>query len=162
MALQRKWDQHNVLVEKMSEIIREYGLASHVAEELQRSMGVERVEVCGENYTAVNNDCVLETRQIAENSAHLILTSIPFSTQYEYTPSYNDFGHTDNNEHFWQQMDFLVPELLRVLKPGRVAAIHVKDRIVPGGLTGLGFQTLYPFHADAIRSFQKHGFAFLE
>jgi hypothetical protein len=47
------------------------------------------------------------------------------------------------------------------LQPGRVAAVHVKDRIVPGGINGLGFQTLYPFHCDAIAHFQKHGFAFL-
>ena len=71
--------------------------------------------------------------------------------------SFNDFGHSDDNEHFWRQMDFLTPELVRVLQPGRVAAIHVKDRIAPGGLTGLGFQTLQPFHAEAIFHYQKHG-----
>jgi hypothetical protein len=52
----------------------------------------------------------------------LIVTSIPFSTQYEYSPNYADFGHTDDNDHFWAQMGFLIPELLRVLKPGRDAA----------------------------------------
>ena len=87
------------------------------------------------------------------DSVGLIVTSIPFSTQYEYSPSYNDFGHTDDNAHFWAQMDFLTPELLRVLQPGRVAAIHVKDRIVPGGITGLGFRTLHPFHAEAIEHY---------
>lgn len=96
-----------------------------------------------------------------ENSVGLIVTSIPFSTQYEYTPSYNDFGHTDTEDHFWRQMDYLTPEMLRVLQPGRVAAIHVKDRIVPGGLTGLGFQTVAPFSDHCVAHFQKHGFAFL-
>ncbi len=95
------------------------------------------------------------------DSVDLIVTSIPFSTQYEYSPNYADFGHTDDNGHFWEQMDFLIPELMRVLSPGRVAAIHVKDRIVPGGMTHLGFQTVYPFSDDCIRAFQKHGFAFL-
>lgn len=83
------------------------------------------------------------------------------STQYEYSPSFQDFGHTESNDHFWQQMDFLIPHLHRVLKPGRVAAIHVKDRIIPGGLTGLGFQTVYPFHADCIRHFTAHGFGYM-
>ena len=41
----------------------------------------------------------------------------------------------DSNAHFFAQMDHLTPHLLRVLQPGRVAAIHVKDRIVPGGMT---------------------------
>jgi len=74
---------------------------------------------------------------------------------------WEDFGHTDSNDHFWSQMDFLTPQLFRVMQPGRVAAIHVKDRIVPGGLSGFGFQTLHPFHAEAIAHYTKHGFAFL-
>jgi hypothetical protein len=48
-----------------------------------------------------------------------------------------------------------------VLQPGRVAAIHVKDRIVPGGINGLGFQTVSPFSDDTVVHFRKHGFAFL-
>lgn len=160
--LERKWQQHNHMVKKMTEIIREYGLThAAMAATLARSLGVERVEASGEGYTVVNNDCVLETRAMAENSIDLIVTSIPFATQYEYSPSYNDFGHTDDNAHFWQQMDYLVPELLRVLKPGRVAAIHVKDRITPGGINGLGFQTVHPFSDETVAHFTRHGFAFL-
>ena len=160
--LERKWEQHKVLTAEMTKIIREYGLATNALEaEMARTLGVQREEVRTENATLVHNDTVLETARMAENSVDLILTSIPFSTQYEYSPSYNDFGHTDSNEHFWQQMDFLIPNLLRVLKPGRVAAIHVKDRIVPGGLTGRGYQTVYPFSDDCIRRFERHGFGFL-
>lgn len=110
---------------------------------------------------AINNDSVLECAAMEANSVDMIVTSIPFATQYEYTPSYNDFGHTDDDAHFWAQMDYLTPNLLRVLKPGRVAAIHVKDRIVPGGMTGLGFQTVSPFSHDCVRHFRKHGFAYL-
>lgn len=160
--LLRKWAQYEETVAKMSEIIREYGL-DHAAkmQELVRSMGVERVEVRGDNYTCANNDTVEETMAMQSDSVGMVLTSIPFSTQYEYTPSYNDFGHTDDNEHFFRQMDFLTPELLRVLQPGRIAAIHVKDRIVPGGMTGLGFQTVYPFHMKVTEHFIKHGFGYM-
>lgn len=160
--LERKWKQHNEMVEKMTQIIREFGLAhAAAASMLARSLGVERVEASGDGYTVVNNDCVLETRAMDDNSVDLIVTSIPFANQYEYTPSYNDFGHTDDNAHFWQQMDFLTPELLRILQPGRVAAIHVKDRIVPGGINGLGFQTVRAVSDECRAHFEKHGFAFL-
>jgi len=160
--LERKWAQHTIQGGKMSEIIRTFGLAhAAMASKLARSLGVERVEASGEHYTVVNNDCVLETRQMADDGVHLIVTSIPFSTQYEYSPSYNDFGHTDDNAHFWQQMDYLIPQLLRVLQPGRIAAIHVKDRITPGGINGFGFQTVQPFSDECVAAFQKHGFAFL-
>jgi DNA modification methylase len=161
-TLERKWAQHEELVSNMTDIIRKYGLShAEMARELTRAMGVQRVEVAGENFTLVNNDCVDETRRMDTNSVGLVLTSIPFSTQYEYSPNYADFGHTDNNDHFFRQMDFLTPELLRVLQPGRIAAIHVKDRIVPGGMTGLGFQVVYPFHARCIDHYTRHGFAYM-
>jgi DNA modification methylase len=161
-TLEEKWKRHEELTAKMSAIIREYGLAtSAIQKELARTFVTERHEVSGENFRLINNDSVFETRQMPESSVHLILSSIPFSTQYEYTPSYHDFGHTDSNDHFFEQMDYLTPELFRVLQPGRLCAIHVKDRIVPGGMTGLGFQTAYPFHCEAIRHYIKHSFAYL-
>jgi DNA modification methylase len=162
-SLERKWQQDKELRAKMTEIIREHGLSRiAIAQVLARKLGVERVEVTGARYTLVNNDCVDETRRMASDSVGLILTSIPFSTQYEYSPNYADFGHTDNNEHFFAQMDFLVPELLRVLRPGRVAAIHVKNRIVPSGMVdGVGFQTEYPFDLDTVACFRRHGFHFV-
>lgn len=161
-ALEEKWKRHNELMLVMSEIVQMYGLSeAAMASTLQRSLGVDRVEVAGPAYRLVNNDCVLETRRMTCDSVHLIVTSIPFASQYEYTPSYHDFGHSDNNAQFWTQQDFLTPELFRVLQPGRVAAIHVKDRIVPGGMTGLGFQTVTPFHCECIEHFRKHGFAYL-
>ena len=161
-TLEAKWERHKEQAAIMAGIIREYGLAREaLTRALTRSIGVERVEARGKRWLAVNNDSVLETRVMTDASVHLILTSIPFATQYEYTPSYNDFGHTDDNTHFWAQMDYLTPELLRVLQPGRVCAIHIKDRIIPGGLSGLGFQTVAPFHAEAIDHFRCHGFAFL-
>lgn len=161
-ALERKWAQHNNMVEKMTDIVKQYGL-NHVsmAAELTRAIGVERVEVSGDGYTCINNDSVKELPRHTDSSVGLILTSVPFSTQYEYSPNYSDFGHNDNNDKFFEQMDFLTPELFRVLQPGRVAAIHVKDRIVPGGMTGLGFQTVYPFHARCIEHYTKHGFGYM-
>jgi len=163
-TLERKWAQHKEQVAKMTAIIKEFGLShAAMAKTLARALGVERVEVRakGGEYLLVNNDCVDETRRMASDSVGLIVTSIPFSTQYEYSPNYADFGHTDSNAHFFEQMDFLVPELLRVLQPGRVAAVHVKDRIVPGPMKDLGFQTLYPFHCDTISAFCRRGFELL-
>ncbi|WP_457818004.1 hypothetical protein, partial [Staphylococcus aureus] len=75
----------------------------------------------GQFFKIAHNDCVDEARRTASNSVGEIITSIPFSNHYEYTESYNDFGHTDSNDHFWAQMDYLTPELLRILQPGRLA-----------------------------------------
>lgn len=161
-SLELKWKRHTELVAKMRDIVKEYGLAEEAyAKALTRSMGVERQERSGHGWKLALNDSVVECATAPENSVHLIVTSIPFATQYEYSPSFNDFGHTDDNDHFWRQMDYLTPGMFRMLSPGRDMVIHVKDRIVPGGVSGLGFQTLHPFHAEAIYHYQRHGFAFL-
>lgn len=160
-ALQRKWQQHDELVVKMRGIIRRYGL-SHEAmkRDLKRTIGVQRTEVKGERFIAVNNDCVEEMSHIPDNSIDAIVTSIPFSTHYEYVASVNDFGHNDGDDGFFAQMDFLIPELLRVLVPGRVAAIHVKDLIYYGHKTASGFMEVNPFSAKTLFAFMKHGFLY--
>ena len=160
--LEQKWTQHNVMVGKMTEIIKKYGLSHReMANELKRSIGVERMEVKGEKFTLVNNDSVEESKTQKDNSVDLICTSIPFSNHYEYTPCYNDFGHTSDNGQFWEQMDFLTPQLLRILKPGRMYACHVKDRILFGNTTGKGVPTVSPFHMEATFHAMKHGFDYL-
>lgn len=160
-VLIEKWKNHNHMVEKMIEIVKKYGLSAAGKEErLKRKMGVEMVRVEGKNYVAVHDDCVEETRRMEENSIGLIHTSIPFGNHYEYSANYNDFGHNQDTERFFEQMDFLTPELLRVLKPGRVAAVHVKDRVLFGNATGTGMPTIEPFHAQCISHYMKHGFQY--
>lgn len=159
--LQRKWRQHDYLQARMREIVQKYGLSGEKAiERLARTIGVERVEVKGENFTAVNNDCVEELRGMKSDSVGLIVTSIPFSNHYEYTPSYNDFGHNEDTARFFEQMDYLSPELLRVLQPGRVFCCHVKDRVLFGNATGTGMPTIEPFHAICIEHYMRHGFQY--
>lgn len=160
-ALMAKWEQHRHFQEKLRGIVKQYGLNRDAAAlAMARSIGVKRVEITGEHWTAVNNDCVEETQKMPENSVDLILTSIPFSNHYEYTPSYNDFGHNEDTERFFEQMGFLSPNLLRVLKPGRVFACHVKDRVLFGSATGMGMPTMEPFHALCIQHYMRHGFAY--
>ena len=160
-ALLEKWKNHDRMVEKMVEIVRKYGLSTAGLEKrLERKMGVKTVRIKGQHYTAVNDDCVEEVRGMEGDSVGLIHTSIPFGNHYEYSANYNDFGHNENTERFFEQMDFLTPELLRVLKPGRVAAIHVKDRVLFGNATGTGMPTIEPFHALCIEHYMKHGFQY--
>lgn len=160
-VLMEKWENHNHMVKKMVDIVKKYGLNSaNKAEKLERKMGVDTVKVRGKHYEAVNDDCVEETRRMASDSVDLIHTSIPFGNHYEYSANYKDFGHNQNTERFFEQMNFLTPELLRVLKPGRVAAIHVKDRVLFGNATGTGMSTIEPFHAQCISHYMKHGFQY--
>lgn len=161
-ALLAKWEQHNHMTEQMTSIIKRYGLSNNaVRQQLGRKMGVKRVQVKGRHFTATNNDCVDETRTMPENSIDMILTSIPFSNHYEYSANYADFGHNEDTGRFFDQMDFLSPELLRILRPGRIFACHVKDRVLFGNATGTGMPTMEPFHAICIQHYMRHGFQYI-
>lgn len=160
-VLQRKWRKYEYLTKRMERIIKTYGISgANAANEMRRSIGVKRVEVKGIDWKAINNDCIEETKDMQENSVDEIITSIPFSNHYEYTASYNDFGHNEDTGRFFEQMDYLSPNLLKILKPGRVFACHVKDRVLFGNATGKGMPTIEPFHALCIAHYMSHGFQY--
>ncbi len=161
-SFMQKWSQHNEMVMNMSVIIRENGLFGLNAEEkMMRWMFASREEKSGKLWKAINNDNVLECQKMERDSIDLIVTSIPFSNHYEYTPTYNDFGHNTDNDKFFEQMDYLTPELMRILKPGRLACIHVKDRVLFGNATGDGMPTIDPFSEMTVFHYLKHGFRYM-
>lgn len=160
-TLRRKWRQHDALVAEMSGIIRDYGLSeAGLAGAMTRGLGVIRDETIGNLFHAIHNDTVEEAPALADNSAGMILTSIPFGNHYEYAALVNDFGHNEDDGKFFTQMDFLIPHLLRILQPGRVAAIHVKDRIRYGWEHDSGFMYVDPFSDKTTAAFQRHGFLY--
>jgi hypothetical protein len=108
-SLEEKWAPARGAGRAHAAIIREYGLAlgrdGASAGALDRR---ERVEVAGEGFawsTTIASKRPRAWSRQRRPDRHLD----PVLDQYEYTPSYNDFGHTDDNEHFWAQMDFLTP-----------------------------------------------------
>lgn len=161
--LKAKWQRHDDLQRKMTSIMQKYKLTNTIEMELIRSLitGGERTEIKGERFRSIRNDCTLEIMGWEENQVDMICTSIPFGNQYEYSPSFNDFGHNSDNDAFFEQMHHLCPQLLKVLKPGRIAAIHVKDRIRFGNVTGDGFPTVDPFSDMTVAAFRKAGFRFM-
>jgi hypothetical protein len=72
--------------------------------------------------------------------------------------SYNDFGHNEDDKRFFEQMDFLTPETLRVLKPGRMYCLHCKDRLLYGSVTGLGMYSVNRFSDKCADHLERHGF----
>ncbi|TDQ12208.1 DNA methyltransferase [Pedobacter metabolipauper] len=160
-ALKTKWAKHIELQTEMINLVREYGLNSDkIKADMKRQIfSKPRSSVVG-NATVFNNDTVIQhdPKNMADNSSHMILTSIPFGDHYEYSDNYNDMGHNKGNDEFFKQMDFLTPNLLRTLKPGRVAAVHVKDRIRYSYQNGTKFTTIDDFSGKTVSHFVKHGF----
>jgi DNA modification methylase len=159
--LERRWAQHTTMVERMAGIIEQYGLDGEgMLERLTQSIGVEREEWIGEFGHLVYNDTIEETMSMEDDSVDLIAGSPPFSNQYRYSASYNDLGHNPNIKLFFEQLGYLTRHSLRVLKPGRFMAIHIKDRIRHGNMTGLSFPTIDPFHCYYLEHAKECGFEY--
>ncbi|PVH27030.1 DNA methyltransferase [Sphingobacterium corticibacter] len=158
-TLKEKWSKHIELQTEMINLVREYGLnSSKIKSDMKRQLFNSRRSATVAGATVYNEDTTIIHQEMPDNHTDMILTSIPFGDHYEYSDNYNDFGHNYGNEGFFKQMDFLVPELHRTLKPGRVAAIHVKDRIRYSHQNGTCFTTIDDFSGDTVRCFRKHGF----
>lgn len=160
--LYRKWKQHNELQDEMISIVKEYGLNSEIIKsQMERQIFANGRKLTYDNVTLYNNDTVIvhaDKNEMPDNSVDLYLTSIPFGDHYEYSDNYNDFGHNHGNEKFFEQMDYLTPNMLRCLKPGRIAAIHVKDRIRYSYQNGTSFTTIADFSGQTVAHYVKHGF----
>lgn len=160
-VLRKKWQQHDELVQRMTEIIKQFGLTNEaLSMNLRFGIGVQRQEVSGKYFMLANNDNVVEIKRIGDNTVDLIHSSFPFSEHYGYVVLRNDFGHNTTGG-FEEQMDFLIPELYRVLKPGRVAAIHVKDIVRFSHNSLSGAMETQPFSDETVAAFRKHGFIYM-
>lgn len=158
-ALKEKWIKHIELQTEMINLVREYGLnTDKIKSDMKRQIFNNRRSAKIGNATVYNEDTVMMHNEIESNIYDMILTSIPFGDHYEYSDNYNDMGHNHGNDEFFKQMDYLTPNLLRCLKPGKIAAIHVKDRIRYSYQNGTKFTTIDDFSGKTVAHFQKHGF----
>jgi hypothetical protein len=114
----------------------------------------------GEHYSLYHGDCVEVIRDIPDNSIHLSVSSWPFADQYLYSPSVHDFGNCDGQGAFFAQMDYLLPHLLRVTIPGRMAIVHAKDRLVYGTKNN-GYARTERFSDKCADAMEKHGWHFI-
>jgi hypothetical protein len=112
----------------------------------------------GEDWVAVNGDCVEIMRSMPESSVHLTVTSIPFASLFVYSNSDRDFGNCRSHDEFFGQFKFFVDELLRVTIPGRIAAVHCM--ILPASKTKDGFIGLKDFRGEVVRAFERGGWIF--
>lgn len=158
-TLKTKWKKHIELQTEMINLVREYGLnTDKISSDMKRQIFNNRRTAQIGGATVFNEDTVAIHNEMESNSTDMILTSIPFGDHYEYSDNYNDMGHNHGNDEFFKQMDFLTPNLLRTLKPGKIAAIHVKDRIRYSYQNGTSFTTIDDFSGKTVAHFVKHGF----
>lgn len=84
-------------------------------------------QVITDNYAIYNSDCMYVLPTLPDNSIHLSVYSPPFAGLYNYSSHENDMSNCESKEQFLEQYEFLVAELARITKPGRINAVHCTD-----------------------------------
>ena len=111
-----------------------------------------------DNYAIYNGDCVDVLRGLPDESAHYSVFSPPFASLYTYSASPRDMGNCATHDEFFEQFRFLIPELFRVIKPGRLLSFHCM--LLPTSKSRDGYIGLTDFRGQLIRKFQECGWIF--
>jgi DNA modification methylase len=115
-------------------------------------------EIKTSEYHLINGDCVQETAKLPDNCADIVVFSPPFAELYVYSDKEEDMGNVSNYKEFEKHFKFLIPELKRTLKSGRMCAIHCMDLPIQKGKEG--YIGLRDFSGMLIDWFQKEGFIY--
>lgn len=109
-------------------------------------------------YSIYNADTIEVMKSMPDESIHLSIFSPPYSNLYVYSASQRDIGNNKSDESFYDHFSYVVRELLRVIKPGRIVAVDVMN--IPAMKERDGYIGLKDFRGDVIRMFQSAGFIF--
>lgn len=115
-------------------------------------------EVKTKNYWLMKGDSCQEIKRILDNSVDLIVFSPPFSSLFTYSNYIHDMGNNENHEEFFKQYHFLLHDLYRILKPGRLMVCHTKDLAVYKNSSG--YTGLYDFTGEHHRAVEGVGFKY--
>lgn len=112
----------------------------------------------GKNFVLYNGDSCEIMTGLKEESVDFSIFSPPFSSLYTYSNSERDLGNSKTDEEFYRHFEFIVSELFRIVKSGRLVSVHCMN--LPAMKERDGYIGIKDFRGDIIRLFQKCGFIY--
>ena len=113
----------------------------------------------GRTWTALRGDSCERLREIPDGSVDLSVYSPPFADLFTYTDSPRDLGNSRGWDEFFQHYSFIVREVKRITKPGRLTCVHTSD--IPAMLSRDGFIGVRDFPGAVIRCYEEEGWQFV-
>jgi len=111
-----------------------------------------------DDYAIYNGDCIEVAKNMPDNSIDFSVFSPPFSSLYTYSNSNRDMGNSKDDDEFFAHFQFLIKELYRTIKPGRLVSFHCMN--LPTSKVNDGYIGIKDFRGDMIKAFQKEGFIY--
>jgi DNA modification methylase len=155
-TLSDKQEMHKTMQRAMNEAMQENGLGvmDSRAAKVDIITGIKE----GDNWKMLLGDACQEIAKIPDNSIDFSVYSPPFSNLYIYSDYVADMGNSADDEEFFQHYLYLIKDIYRVLKPGRLVAVHCKD--LPLYMNRDGAAGLSDFPGRIVRAHEEAGFTY--
>jgi hypothetical protein len=137
-------------------------------EEMQHTINYERrkfkmvidksKDFINDRVKLLRGDCVQRIKEIESDSVGYSIFSPPFSSLYTYSDHLEDMGNSKDYNEFFEHFKFLVQELYRIIKPGRLVSFHCMN--LPISKQNFGYIGIQDFRGDLIRLFQQEKFIY--
>lgn len=166
---------HDVEAEIYQNILRKDAMAKRLKDKLIEQIRVYEQEqlgresnlmvdykentIKGDNWTAMLGDSCERLKEIPENSIDLSVYSPPFADLFTYTSSERDLGNSRDWGEFFEHYKYIIREILRVTKQGRLTCVHTSD--IPAMAQKDGYIGLRDFPGEVIRAYEKDGWIFV-
>lgn len=152
-SILEKQENHFKMISEMAKYSKNTDYKSN-----KSNFKIKHREMKTDNYWLMNGDCVQEIKKVPDNAVDLTIFSPPFAELYVYSDKEEDMGNVKDYKEFEQHFKYLIPELKRTLKPGRICAIHCMDLPIQKGKEG--FIGLRDFSGMLVDWFTQEGFTY--
>lgn len=155
--IQRKEEDAQMMAEMMVENMHEIN-AENIRGIVRTKSDYAVKDDRGESWEMKLGDCVERVKEISDESVDFSVFSPPFASLYTYSASDRDMGNSKDECEFAAHFQFLIKDLFRVIKPGRLVSFHCMN--LPTSKTHHGYIGLKDFRGDLIRMFELEGFIY--
>jgi DNA modification methylase len=149
-TINHKQNQFNKMMEHITKNVNE--------KKYSLKFDYNRREAKGDNYHIINGDSIDLIKEVPDNSIDLSVFSPPFSTLFTYSDNIRDMGNCISDEEFFEQQAYLLKELYRIVKPGRLVCVHSKD--LARYKNSSGFSGMWDFTGAYHRAMEQAGFKY--
>jgi DNA modification methylase len=161
--VKRKQRQADEMAEAMVAHMREFCRRQVIGTErergaYERDIAAGKAGKDGEDFVLHLGDCVDVAREIPDDSIDFSVFSPPFASLFTYSNLERDMGNSKNHAVFQQHFEFLVKEMIRIMRPGRLVSVHIQDLIATKSFDG--FIGIHDFSGRVIKAFVEAGFYF--
>ena len=155
--IQRKQAQAAEMADQMVAHMRELTRSKIKGATVEKTAYVEETAK-GDNWTIHLGDCVKVASRLESDSIDYTIFSPPFASLYTYSNSDYDMGNSRDDDQFFSHFQFLIRELMRATKPGRLVSFHCMN--LPTSKANHGYIGIRDFRGDLIRAFEAEGWIY--